>query len=57
MPTVTDAETAKNLKTKITVSNKFVVLATLESINSIWIPWEIGLADQIKGLNNIALLL
>lgn len=33
-----------------------MILATPESINSIWMPWEIGLADQMKGLNDIAIL-
>ena len=56
MPQVTNAETARRLKEKITVSSKFVILATPESIESIWVPWEIGLADQIKGLGCIAIL-
>lgn len=56
MPAVTSAETAEKLKKRIAASQKFVVLATPQSIESIWIPWEIGLADQIKGLDNIAIL-
>jgi hypothetical protein len=56
MPQVTNAETARRLKDKITDSSKFVILATPESIESIWIPWEIGLADRIKGLDCIAIL-
>lgn len=56
MPEVTGAETAEKLKTKIKQCKKFVILATPESIKSIWIPWEIGLADQIKGFANMAIL-
>lgn len=56
MPTITNIETAKKLKYAIDESEKFVVLATPESIKSIWIPWEIGLADTLKGISNMALL-
>lgn len=56
MPQVTSEETANRLKLKLKQSDKFIVLATPKSISSIWIPWEIGLADQIKGLSNVAIL-
>lgn len=56
MPEVTSGETAAKLKVRIKASKKFIVLATPDSIQSIWIPWEIGLADQIKGLSHIAIL-
>lgn len=56
MPKVTGSETAEKLKSKIKKSSKFVILATPKSIESIWMPWEIGLADQMKGLSNIAIL-
>ena len=56
MPKVTNMDTAIKLKEKIKTTEKFVVLATPKSIESIWIPWEIGLADQIKGYGNIAIL-
>lgn len=56
MPEVTSIVTASLLKSKIRQCKKFVILATPKSIESIWIPWEIGLADQIKGLTNIAIL-
>ena len=56
MPKVTSSETAEKLKIKIEKSSKFVILAIPESIESIWMPWEIGLADQMKGLSNIAIL-
>lgn len=56
MPKITNMDTAINLKEKIRTTDKFVILATPKSIESIWIPWEIGLADQIKGYDNIAIL-
>lgn len=56
MPRTTSATTASLLKQKIRVSKKFIVLATPNSIESIWIPWELGIADGTKGLSNIAIL-
>ena len=56
MPAITNEDTANKLKQKITETDKFIVLATPKSISSIWIPWEIGLADQLKGLDNVAIL-
>lgn len=56
MPQITNAETAEKLKDKIKQTEKFIILATPNSIQSVWIPWEIGLADQIKGLENITIL-
>jgi len=56
MPEITNEDTANKLKQKITETDKFIVLATPKSISSIWIPWEIGLADQLKGLDNVAIL-
>lgn len=56
LPEVTSVETAEKLKQKIKQSQKFIVLATAKSIESIWMPWEIGLADTLKSLSNIAIL-
>lgn len=56
MSKVTNIETARRLKEAIRKSKKFVLLATPDSIESIWIPWELGLADQMKGDSNITLL-
>lgn len=56
MPRVTNPETAQILKTRIASMSKFVLLATPRSIESIWIPWELGIADKTKGLSNIAIL-
>lgn len=56
MPPTTNIDTATKLKQKINLSKRFIVLATPASINSIWIPWELGIADIKKGLSNIAIL-
>jgi hypothetical protein len=56
MPSQTSSETAEKLKQRINGSNKFVLLATPGSIQSIWIPWELGLADGAKGMDRIAIL-
>jgi hypothetical protein len=56
MPKKTSHETARLLKQKIEKCNKFIILASNNSLNSKWVPWELGYADNIKGLNNIAIL-
>lgn len=37
-------------------SHRFIIMATPDSLKSIWIPWETGLADLAKGQQSIALL-
>jgi len=56
MPSPTDAQTAKILKKKIEDCEKFIIISSLNSKNSTWVPWELGFADKSKGLNNIAVL-
>jgi hypothetical protein len=55
MPPYTTKETARLLKTRISQAKRFVLLATGNSKNSNWVPWELGIADSSKGLRNIAL--
>lgn len=55
MPAYTNAETAHRLKSKIKVSDKFILLATPGAINSKWCNWELGLGDAAKYIENIAL--
>ncbi len=55
MPPYTTDETAALLKKRIHQSNRFVLLASKNSKESKWVPWELGIADGDKGLNNIAL--
>lgn len=55
LPPYTNKETASKLKTRIKQTRKFVLLATKNSKESKWVPWELGLADGYKGLERIAL--
>lgn len=56
LPPYTSKETALALKNRIADCKKFVLLASENSKDSRWVPWELGIADSIKGLENIALL-
>ncbi|MEG0928706.1 MULTISPECIES: toll/interleukin-1 receptor domain-containing protein [Weeksellaceae] len=55
MPAYTNAETAHKLKEKIKTSDKFILVATTNAINSKWCNWELGLGDAAKYIKNIAL--
>ena len=55
MPAYTNAETAVKLKNRIKVSNKFILIATQNAINSKWCNWELGLGDAAKYKEHIAL--
>lgn len=55
LPPYTSKDTADALKTRINQSKKFVLLASENSKESKWVPWELGLADGYKHLDNIAL--
>lgn len=55
MPPYTNKQTASTLKTRIQQASKFVLLATANSKESKWVPWELGIADSYKGLSRIAL--
>lgn len=55
LPRVTSPETAKILKDNIKKCDKFILLITENSRDSRWIPWELGIADIAKNINNVAL--
>lgn len=55
LPPYTSKETASTLKTRIHQSRKFVLLASANSKESRWVPWELGIADQAKGLDRVAI--
>jgi len=55
MPAYTNAETAHQLKQKIKISNKFILVATQDAINSKWCNWELGLGDAERYIDDIAL--
>ena len=56
MPKETSGKTADILKQKIKENDKFIFLATNNSISSKWCNWEIGFGDAHKYIDKIALL-
>ena len=56
LPPYTNKETALGLKKRIHQSSKFVLLASNNSKDSRWVPWELGIADEHKGLDRVAIL-
>src|SRR5579871_5132080 len=55
MPPYTNKETADLLKSRIRQTKKFVLLASNNSKDSRWVPWELGIADGYKSQENISL--
>ena len=55
LPVNTSPETARILKSTIRECNKFILFVTKNSKESKWVPWELGLGDEIKSPNNVAL--
>ncbi|SEI67857.1 toll/interleukin-1 receptor domain-containing protein [Frateuria terrea] len=55
MPPYTSEETAALLKARIRDSSRFVLLASKNSKESKWVPWELGIADGAKTPSKIAL--
>jgi hypothetical protein len=56
MPAVTNRITAARLKQRIKACSLFMVLATRNALNSKWVPWEVGIADQMKGENALSVI-
>lgn len=48
MPERPTGETASNIKSKIQLNDKFVLLATNAAVASKWCNWEVGIADPYK---------
>jgi hypothetical protein len=55
LPEQTGPETAERIKGKIGASQKFIVLLTSSSGGSKWVPWELGIADSLLGMSNVAI--
>jgi TIR domain len=55
LPSQTNLETAKQLKGRIKSCRKFILLATPNSKESRWVPWELGIADGYKDIWNLAI--
>lgn len=56
MPAVPNEQTASKIKRRISSANFFLFLATPNSTNSKWCPWEIGYADGVKSLDSIFII-
>lgn len=56
MPSKPDRETAAKLKARIEATNYFLFLATSNSMDSRWCPWEIGYADGKKDHEKIIVI-
>ena len=56
MNQVTIEETTYKIRQYIRNSDKFILIASESSKQSLWIPWELGFADGVKGLIDIAIL-
>lgn len=56
MPEEPNRETAENIQSIIRGSEIFLFLATQNSMSSRWCPWEIGYADGVKNINQIAII-
>lgn len=55
LPPYTSKETAQTLRTRVSQSKRFILLASENGKDSKWVPWELGLADGFKNNNKIAL--
>lgn len=55
MPRETSGETAKRIKEIIEKSDRFILLATNDAIESKWCNWELGYGDAQKYKDRIAL--
>lgn len=56
MPEQTSRETATRLKNKIKDLKKVVLLASENSKESKWVPWELGYGEGVNGLSSVAIL-
>jgi len=56
LPKETSAETGEILKNRIREAKKFIVLVSQNSKDSKWIPWELGIADVKRQIENMAIL-
>lgn len=56
MPGTPDAETAAKLRNRIVTCDWFLFLATANSMESRWCPWELGYADGKKPNDKIAIV-
>ena len=56
MPRITGRETANRIKAQIRENALFMLLATANALASRWVPWETGVADQVKAVDAILVI-
>ncbi|SMG31598.1 toll/interleukin-1 receptor domain-containing protein [Arenibacter troitsensis] len=56
LPDKPSSETAAILRSRIKASDKFILMATPNSSESKWIPWELGLGDGFIDYQHVAIL-
>lgn len=56
MPSPPSAETAARIRVRIRQCHLFLLLATQNSMNSRWCPWELGFADGVKANPEIVVI-
>ena len=56
LPATPNRETASTLKKRIEQCGRFLLFASDRSKDSKWMPWELGLADALKGESRVAIL-
>jgi hypothetical protein len=56
MPRITNRDTAEKIKGEIKTKGLFMILATRNALESRWVPWEVGIADQCKGDQRMLLI-
>lgn len=56
LPPTMSRETATVLRERIVASRKFILLASRNSKDSRWMPWELGISDGVKRSRNTAVL-
>lgn len=56
LPSIPNRETANKIKQKIKELDLFILLATDNALSSKWCPWELGIADSLKGYESILIV-
>jgi TIR domain len=56
MPEKPNRTTAEKIQKKIRSCDRFLFLATANSMRSRWCPWEIGFADGVKPITSILII-
>jgi hypothetical protein len=55
LPPTTNRDTAAILRGRIRQCKKFILLTTINSKDSRWMPWELGLADGFRHMANVTI--